>query len=103
MGFRLFPTHVTHVTLLRLEEEVIRDRGKEEFAVKRQRRGRWFDSSAEAEEKFVYGGDVAYSKRQIEKQARRLATLESFYEEQRIILFSSRGGDGDCKFSLGSS
>ena len=82
-------------------EEVIRER-KEEFAVKRQRRGRWFDSSTEAEKKFVYGGDVAYSKRQIEKQAKRLATLESFYEEQRII-FSRGGGDGDCKFSFGSS
>ena len=81
-------------------EEVIRER-KEEFAVKRQRRGRWFDSSTEAEEKFVYGGDVAYSKRQIERQARRLATLESFYEEQRII-FGRGGGDGDCKFSFGS-
>ena len=75
--FRLFPTHGSH-------EEVIREH-KEEFAVKRQRRGRWFDSSAEAEEKFVYGGDVAYSKRQIEKQAKRLATLESFYEEQRNL------------------
>ena len=53
--------------------------------MKRQRRGRWFDSSTEAEEKFVYGGDVAYSKRQIEMQAKRLATLESFYEEQRNL------------------
>ena len=69
--------------------------------MKRQRGGRWFDSSAEAEEKFVYGGDVAYSKRQIQKQAKRLATLESFYEEQRII-FGRGGGDGDCKLSFGS-
>ena len=71
-------------------EEVIRER-KEEFDVKRQRRGRWFDSSSEAEEEFVYGGDVAYSKRQIDRQAKRLATLESFYEEQRII-FNMGGG-----------
>mmetsp|Transcript_16372 Transcript_16372/g.26772 ORF Transcript_16372/g.26772 Transcript_16372/m.26772 type:complete len:509 (-) Transcript_16372:26-1552(-) len=75
-------------------EEVVRER-KEEFTVKRQRRGRWFDSSADAEEKFVYGGDVEYSMRQIERQAKRLATLESFYQEQKIIF--SRVGDGDCK------
>ena len=43
---------------------------------------------------------MAYSKRQIQKQAKRLAPLESFYEEQRIIF--GRGGDGDCKLSFGS-
>ena len=43
---------------------------------------------------------MAYSKRQIERQAKRLATLESFYEEQRIIF--SRGGDDDCKLSFSS-
>ena len=56
-------------------EEVVRER-KEEFDVKRQRRGRWFDSSVAAEEELVYGGDVAYSMRQIDRQAKRLTTLE---------------------------
>ena len=80
-------------------EEVVRER-KEEFDVKRQRRGRWFDSSAAAEEKFVYSGDVAYSRRQIEKQSKRLATLDSFYQEQKILF--RKCGDGDCKISFGS-
>jgi GTP1/Obg family GTP-binding protein len=78
-------------------DEVIRER-REEFHVKRQRRGRWFDASAAAEEKFVYSGDVAYSLRQIERQANRLTTLESFYREQKIIF--SQGWNGDCKLSL---
>jgi GTP1/Obg family GTP-binding protein len=78
-------------------DEVIRER-REEFHVKRQRRGRWFDASAAAEEKFVYSGDVAYSLRQIERQAKRLTTLESFYREQKIIF--SQGGNGDCKLSF---
>ena len=71
-------------------EEVVCER-KEEFNVKRQRRGGWFDSSVAAEEKFVYGGDVAYSKQQIDRQAKRLTTLESFYQEQKIIF--SKCGD----------
>ena len=78
-------------------EEVVRER-KEEFDMKRQRRGRWFDSSEAAEQKFVYGGDVSYSMRQIEKQAKRLATLESFYREQKLIF--SKFGDGECKLSF---
>ena len=78
-------------------EEVVRER-KDEFDMKRQRRGRWFDSSEAAEQKFVYGGDVAYSMRQIEKQAKRLATLESFYSEQKLIF--SKFGDGECKLSF---
>lgn len=78
-------------------EEVVRER-KEEFDVKRQRRGRWFDSSVAAEEEFVYGGDVAYSMRQIDRQAKRLTTLESFYHEQQII-FSKCGG-GDCELTF---
>ena len=32
--------------------------------------------------------------RSSERQAKRLATLESFYQEQRTIF--RRGGDGDC-------
>jgi len=81
-------------------EEVVRER-KEEFELKRQRRGRWFDSSAAAEEKYVYGGDVAYSMRQIDRQAKRLATLESFYQEQKMI-FGKGGGNGECKLSFSS-
>eukprot|EP00573_Skeletonema_grethae_P001640 CAMPEP_0201685976 /NCGR_PEP_ID=MMETSP0578-20130828/588_1 /ASSEMBLY_ACC=CAM_ASM_000663 /TAXON_ID=267565 /ORGANISM="Skeletonema grethea, Strain CCMP 1804" /LENGTH=491 /DNA_ID=CAMNT_0048169963 /DNA_START=167 /DNA_END=1642 /DNA_ORIENTATION=+ len=82
-------------------EEVVRER-KEEFDVKRQRRGRWFDSSADAEEKFVYGGDVAYSMRQIDRQAKRLATLESFYQEQKMIFGRGGGGVEECKLSFSS-
>jgi len=81
-------------------EEVVRER-KEEFDVKRQRRGRWFDSSLAAEEKFVYGGDVAYSMRQIDRQAKRLTTLESFYHEQQVIF--SKWGGGNCNLSFHSS
>ena len=81
-------------------EEVVRER-KEEFDVKRQRRGRWFDSSLAAEEKFVYGGDVAYSMRQIDRQAKRLTTLESFYHEQQVI-FSKCGGV-NCNLSFDSN
>ena len=54
--------------------------------MKRQRRGRWFDSSAEAEEKFVYGGDVAYSKRQIERQAKRLASQCRFMRSKGLSM-----------------
>ncbi|KAL7535326.1 hypothetical protein ACHAXR_009819 [Thalassiosira sp. AJA248-18] len=65
-------------------EEVIRER-TEEWVIRCQRRGQWFDSSAEAKKSFVHGADVAYALGKIEKQSRRLATLESFYEEQKTI------------------
>lgn len=80
-------------------EEVIRER-REEFNVKRQRRGvgRWFDSSVAAEEKFVYSADVEYSMQQIDRQAKRLTTLESFYREQQTIF--SKCGNGNCKLSF---
>jgi len=71
-------------------EEVVPER-RDKVNVNRQRRGRWFDSSADAEEKFVYGGDVEYSMRQIERQVKRLATLESFYQEQKIIFSRGEG------------
>jgi len=65
-------------------EEVIRER-TEEWVVRSQRRGRWFDASAEAKKNFVYGADVDYALEKIEKQCRRLETLESFYNEQKTI------------------
>ena len=65
-------------------EEVIRERA-EEWVIRCQRRGMWFDRSAEAKNKWVHGADVAYALEKIEKQSRRIATLESFYEEQKTI------------------
>lgn len=65
-------------------EEVVRERA-EEWRTARQPRGRWGVASTVAEKEFVYGEDVMYALDKIEKQARRLVTLESFYEEQRLI------------------
>jgi len=71
-------------------EEVILER-TEEWIVKCRRRGQWFDSSSEAKNEYVYGASVAYALGKIELQSRRLATLESFYEEQKTIF--KGGGD----------
>ena len=65
-------------------EEVVRERQKEWRTGRRPRGGR-HASAAAAEREFVYGGDVAYAAGKIEKQSQRLETLESFYEEQRVI------------------
>mmetsp|Transcript_31020 Transcript_31020/g.64888 ORF Transcript_31020/g.64888 Transcript_31020/m.64888 type:complete len:469 (-) Transcript_31020:177-1583(-) len=72
-------------------EEVIRER-LEEWIVRRQRMGRWFDASAEAERSFVYGGDVEYALNKIETQERRLKTLQSFYDEQKLIFSGDNPG-----------
>lgn len=71
-------------------EEVIRERG-EEWEIMRQRRGRWFDNSAEGKHEFVHGADVKYALEKIEQQQKRLKTLETFYEEQKV-LFRNAGG-----------
>jgi hypothetical protein len=71
--------------------EVIRER-EAEWDIIRQRRGRWFDSSEEAKHAFVYGGDAEYALSKIEKQEQRIKTLESFYQEQKVIFRSSSFG-----------
>ena len=65
-------------------DEVIRER-TEEWLMRCQRRGRWFDATPEAKKSFIYGKDVTYALQKIDKQTRRLETLQSFYEEQKII------------------
>ena len=82
---------------LERREEVIRER-LEEWTIRKQRRGAWFDASVEAEQKFVHGGDVEYSLEMIKKQERRLQTLESFYNEQKIIF--KVGGRGSTELIL---
>ncbi|KAL9180408.1 hypothetical protein ACHAXT_008378 [Thalassiosira profunda] len=72
-------------------EQVIRDR-MEEWSIRCQRRGRWFDASPEAKKSFVYASDVTYGLEKIKKQSIRLATLESFYEEQKVIFKCSGVG-----------
>lgn len=65
-------------------EEVVCER-VEEWRTMRRRRGQRCAATAAAEHKFVYGTDVMYALDKIVKQSRRLETLESFYEEQRLI------------------
>lgn len=65
-------------------EEVIRER-TEQWVVRSQGRGMLFDHSSDAKTNFIHGGDVAYSLEKIEKQSRRLKTLQTFYEEQKTI------------------
>ena len=65
-------------------EEVIRER-TEQWVVRSHGRGRLFDLSPDAKTDFIHGADVAYSLDKIEKQSRRLKTLETFYEEQKTI------------------
>jgi len=77
-------------------DEVIRER-REEWAAICQRRGPWFDRSVQASNEFVYGADVLYSLEKIEKQSRRLNTLRSFYEDQKIIF---RGGGFESEIIL---
>eukprot|EP00584_Thalassiosira_punctigera_P017563 CAMPEP_0172554688 /NCGR_PEP_ID=MMETSP1067-20121228/55927_1 /TAXON_ID=265564 ORGANISM="Thalassiosira punctigera, Strain Tpunct2005C2" /NCGR_SAMPLE_ID=MMETSP1067 /ASSEMBLY_ACC=CAM_ASM_000444 /LENGTH=475 /DNA_ID=CAMNT_0013343111 /DNA_START=28 /DNA_END=1455 /DNA_ORIENTATION=+ len=77
-------------------EEVIRER-TEEWLIRCERRGRWFDSSSEAKKKFIYGADVVYALDKIEKQSRRLETLESFYDEQKVIF---KGGGFESEIRL---
>jgi hypothetical protein len=72
--------------------EVIRER-EAEWDIRRQRRGRWFDSSEEAKDAFVYSGDVEYALSKILKQEQRIKTLETFYQEQKLIFQSSSFGD----------
>jgi hypothetical protein len=73
-------------------DEVIRER-EGEWEIRRQRRGRWFDSSEEAKRAFVYSGDVEYALSKIEKQEQRIKTLETFYQEQKLIFKNSTFGD----------
>jgi hypothetical protein len=65
-------------------KEVIRERA-EQWEVRLQRQGRLFDLGPHAKTDFIHGADVAYSLEMIEKQSRRLKTLETFYEEQKTI------------------
>ncbi len=62
----------------RLQEEIISDR-------KRNPRGRHRDP---------HGGSVKDAKIKIERQERRLQTLESFYQEQKLIFSGGGGGSG---------
>ena len=73
--------------------EVIREREAEWESRKQRRGGRWSDFSDSAKSAFVYSGDVEYALSKIQKQEQRIRTLESFYEEQRIIFSSSNFGD----------
>ena len=73
--------------------EVIRER-EAEWETRRQRRGgRWSDFSDDAKSAFVYSGDVEYALSKIQKQEQRIRTLESFYEEQKLIFSGSDFGD----------
>lgn len=65
-------------------DELIRERS-DEWADMCHRRGPWFDRSAKAQKEFVYGTDVVFSLEKIQKQSKRLNTLRSFYEDQKII------------------
>ena len=57
----------------------------------RQRRGgRWSDFSDDAKSVFTYSG---YALSKIQKQEQRIRTLESFYEEQKLIFSGSDFGD----------
>lgn len=64
--------------------EVIQER-KVEWDIRRRRRGSWFDASEEAKHAFVYSGDVQYAMTKIQKQDQRIKTLETFYQEQKLI------------------
>ena len=74
-------------------DEIISDR-KQEWAVRVQRRGRWFDASEEASQAFIYGPDVLYAREKIDKQALRLRTLQTFYDEQKAIFSGITDGQG---------
>ena len=76
-------------------EEVIRER-EEEWIARVERRGSWFDRSEAAKKSFIHGPDVKYALAKIEEQAKRLQTLESFYEEQKMI-FNNRGFDSEIR------
>ena len=76
-------------------EEVIRER-EEEWNIRSERRGAWFDRSAAAKKSFIWGPDVKYALVKIEDQTKRLQTLESFYEEQKMI-FNNSGLDSEIR------
>jgi len=76
-------------------EEVIRER-EEEWIVRAERRGSWFDRSSAAKKSFIFGPDVKYALVKIEDQTKRLQTLESFYEEQKMI-FNNSGFDSEIR------
>lgn len=77
-------------------DEFILER-REEWDIKCQQRGPWFDRSVGARNEFVYGADVLYTLDKIEKQSRRLDTLRSFYEDQKLIF---RGGGFESEIIL---
>ena len=83
---RLAEAHQRH-------DEVISQR-TEEWVIRCERRGRWFDRSDEAKRDFIHGPDVKYAMGKIEKQTHRLQTLETFYEEQKIIFSGGELGFG---------
>ena len=76
-------------------EEVIRER-EEEWNIRSERRGAWFDRSEAAKKSFIHGPDVKYTLAKIEDQNKRLQTLESFYEEQKMI-FNNSGFDSEIR------
>jgi len=76
-------------------EEVIRER-EEEWNIRSERRGAWFDRSEAAKKSFIFGPDVKYALVKIEDQTKRLQTLESFYEEQKMI-FNNSGLDSEIR------
>ena len=83
---RLAEAHQRH-------DEVISQR-TEEWVIRCERRGRWFDRSDEAKRDFIHGPDVKYAMGKVELQTRRLQTLETFYEEQKIIFSGGELGFG---------
>ena len=83
---RLAEAHQRH-------DEVISQR-TEEWVIRCERRGRWFDRSDEAKRDFIHGPDVKYAMGKIEKQQQRLTCLETFYEEQKIIFSGGELGFG---------
>ena len=76
-------------------EEVIGEREKE-WNIRSERRGTWFDRSEAAKKSFIHGPDVKYALAKIEDQTKRLQTLESFYEEQKMI-FNNSGFDSEIR------
>lgn len=71
------------------QEEIIQERIRQN-----ENRGRY------EKEIDVYGGDVRDAAIKIEKQERRVQTLETFYNEQKMIFARDAVGDGNYKSSF---
>ena len=80
--------------------EVIRER-EAEWDFRRERLGRWFDSSENARHAFIYSGDLDYALSKIQKQEERIQTLESFYQEQKLIFRSNSFGNSNVVLCQG--